>query len=58
MMSIKHGFIPATLNCAERDPKLGSRIALTNASRSVKNVLSNSFGFAGNNCALVFGAAS
>jgi 3-oxoacyl-[acyl-carrier-protein] synthase-1 len=58
MMSIKHGFVPATLNCAERDPKLGSRIALTNASRSVKNVLSNSFGFAGNNCALVFGAAS
>ncbi|MBR0701953.1 beta-ketoacyl-ACP synthase [Bradyrhizobium diazoefficiens] len=58
MMSIKSGFVPATLNCAERDPKLGSRIALTGARRSVKRVLSNSFGFAGNNCALVFGAAS
>lgn len=57
MLSIKHGLIPATLNCAERDAKLNARIVLTNTPYPVNRVLSNSFGFAGNNCSLIFGAA-
>jgi 3-oxoacyl-[acyl-carrier-protein] synthase-1 len=58
MLSIKYGLIPATLNCAERDAKLNARIVLTNTPYPVNRVLSNSFGFAGNNCSLIFGAAT
>jgi len=58
MLCIKHGLMPATLNSAELDPKLRTRFLLKNMSGRVNRVLSNSFGFAGNNCALVFGAAS
>jgi 3-oxoacyl-[acyl-carrier-protein] synthase-1 len=54
--SIKHGFIPATLNTTEIDPKLRAGIVLKNEDRSVRRALSNSFGFGGNNCALIFGA--
>jgi 3-oxoacyl-[acyl-carrier-protein] synthase I len=56
LLSIKHGFIPATLNTAEPDPDLKARIVLRNTGGAVKRVLSNSFGFGGSNCALVFGA--
>jgi 3-oxoacyl-[acyl-carrier-protein] synthase-1 len=56
MLSIRHGFIPATLNTAELDPSLKVRIVLRNLAQPVRRVLSNSFGFGGSNCALIFGA--
>jgi len=57
MLSIEHGLIPATLNTTEVDPTLNTRIVLRNLAQPVRRVLSNSFGFGGSNCALIFGAA-
>jgi 3-oxoacyl-[acyl-carrier-protein] synthase-1 len=56
MLSIKHGLIPGTLNTTEPDPALKSQLVQQNRSQPLKRVLSNSFGFGGNNCALIFGA--
>jgi 3-oxoacyl-[acyl-carrier-protein] synthase I len=56
LFSIKHGFMPGMLNTSEPDPKLGAQIVLESRAHPVKRVLSNSFGFGGNNCAVIFGA--
>ena len=56
LLSIKHGLIPGTLNTTEPDPDLGSRLVQENRAQTLKRVLTNSFGFGGNNCALIFGA--
>ncbi|HSS46864.1 MAG TPA: beta-ketoacyl-[acyl-carrier-protein] synthase family protein [Burkholderiales bacterium] len=55
ILCIEHGFIPGTLNLESPDPQLKSRIVKRNENRTLKRVLSNSFGFGGNNCSLVFG---
>ncbi|HEV7913121.1 MAG TPA: beta-ketoacyl-ACP synthase [Albitalea sp.] len=55
-LSMRASLVPATLNTAEPDPELRVRVALQNLQRPVRRVLSNSFGFGGNNCALVFEA--
>jgi 3-oxoacyl-[acyl-carrier-protein] synthase I len=56
MLSIEHQLIPGTLNMTEPDPALGIRLVHETRSQSLRRVLSNSFGFGGNNCALIFGA--
>jgi 3-oxoacyl-[acyl-carrier-protein] synthase I len=55
LLCLQHGFIPGTLNVRELDPSLRSRIALASEERTLRYVLSNSFGFGGSNCSLVFG---
>lgn len=55
--AITHQFRPGTLNTKAVDPSFTSRILLDNETGTVRRVLSNSFGFGGSNCALVFGAA-
>jgi 3-oxoacyl-[acyl-carrier-protein] synthase-1 len=52
---LTQGFVPGTLNCQRVDPALTSHILRENQSRSVRRVLSNIFGFGGNNCSLVLG---
>ncbi len=54
-LCIEHGFIPGSLNTRTVDPAFGGRIQLQTESRAVRTVLSNSFGFGGNNCSLVIG---
>ena len=54
-LSIEHRFIPASLNTREVDPAFGGHIQLTTAHGDVNTVLSNSFGFGGNNCSLIIG---
>ena len=55
LLSIQYGFIPGSLNLRQVDPALKSAIAIEPQQRRVRCVLSNSFGFGGSNCSLVFG---
>jgi 3-oxoacyl-[acyl-carrier-protein] synthase-1 len=55
-LALEHGFMPATLNSSALEPGLESMILLQNRAARVKRALSNSFGFGGSNCSLVFGA--
>jgi 3-oxoacyl-[acyl-carrier-protein] synthase-1 len=55
-LCIRHGFMPGGLNTEFLDPALNSRYLLQNKQEQVTRVLSNSFGFGGNNCSLVLGA--
>ncbi len=54
--ALREQWRPGTLNCATVDPALRSRIDTASRSTALRHVLSNSFGFGGNNCSLVFGA--
>jgi 3-oxoacyl-[acyl-carrier-protein] synthase-1 len=55
-LAIEHGLLPATLNSRSVEPGLESQILLENRAAPVRRALSNSFGFGGSNCSLVFGA--
>jgi len=55
LMAIEHGFMPRSLNTREKDPAIEAGILLENRIGSVRRVLSNSFGFGGSNCSLLFG---
>jgi 3-oxoacyl-[acyl-carrier-protein] synthase-1 len=57
MLCIRHGLMPGCLNTANVDPAFESHILLDNADAPIARVLSNSFGFGGSNCSLVFGRA-
>jgi 3-oxoacyl-[acyl-carrier-protein] synthase-1 len=52
---IENGFMPGSLNTKNLDPDFGSNILLGSRKAEVKHVLSNSFGFGGSNCTLIFG---
>jgi 3-oxoacyl-[acyl-carrier-protein] synthase-1 len=54
-LCLEHGFIPGTLNTRQPDPNLGAGIVLDNQERPLRVALSNSFGFGGTNCSLLFG---
>ena len=55
-LCIQHGLMPGCLNTRAIDPGFTSKVLLTNHSGAVRRVLSNSFGFGGSNCSLIFGA--
>lgn len=57
-LCIQHGFMPGGLNTEHIDPALKSMYLLKNKQQKVNFVLSNSFGFGGNNCSLVLGRVS
>ena len=54
-LCLEQGFVPGSLQTRVLDPGLKSRIALAPERRALRRVLSNSFGFGGNNCSLLFG---
>ncbi len=54
-LCLEHDFIPVSLNTRQPDPQLSASIVLTPQWRPVNVVLSNSFGFGGTNCSLLFG---
>jgi 3-oxoacyl-[acyl-carrier-protein] synthase-1 len=58
VLCLERGFLPGTLNTARPDPALRARIVLESEQRALARVLSNSFGFGGNNCSLLFGRAA
>ena len=54
-LALVHGFIPGTLNTNTPDPQLAAALQLDTCERAMRTVVSNSFGFGGTNCSLVFG---
>ena len=54
-LAMEGGYVPGTLNARELDPVCGPQICLANEAREVRVALSNSFGFGGSNCSLLFG---
>lgn len=57
LQAIEQGFLPRSLNTGEKDPALRGNILLETQQRPVRAALSNSFGFGGSNCSLIFGRA-
>jgi len=58
LLAIEQGFRPGTVNTRVLDPACGPQVRIGAAHAPVRVALSNSFGFGGNNCVLVFGDAS
>jgi len=55
LLVLENNILPANLNLAYIDDALSANILIENRDDKVTNVLSNSFGFGGSNCCLVFG---
>ena len=55
LLALEHGFMPGTLNTRQIDPALGAGVILDHQRRPLHTALSNSFGFGGTNCSLLFG---
>lgn len=58
MIALEQGLLPGTLNSQSPDPACGPQIRFDNAQADIAYAMNNSFGFGGNNCALVFGKAA
>ena len=56
-LALQHGLLPGGLNLQQLDPALAVNYLRENREQAVTRVLSNSFGFGGTNCSLVFGLA-
>ena len=56
-LGLQHGLLPGGLNTRELDPTQDIDYLLENREQPVKHMLSNSFGFGGTNCSLVFARA-
>jgi 3-oxoacyl-[acyl-carrier-protein] synthase I len=56
-LALQNGLLPGGLNTRELDPALPLDYLLDNREQPVRRVISNSFGFGGTNCSLVFGRA-
>lgn len=57
-LALQHDFLPAGLHTQQVDPAIAIDYLLENRSQVVSRVMSNSFGFGGTNCSLVFGKAN
>ena len=53
-LTLREQWLPAGINTSEADPALGLNYLLTSRPASLRSVLSNSFGFGGTNCSLLF----
>ena len=56
LLCIEAGLMPRSLNTREKDPAIEGNVLLETRRAPVKRVLSNSFGFGGSNCSLIFGS--
>lgn len=57
-LALQNNFIPVNLNTSEVDPSTNANIILEEKNMPVNTFLSNSFGFGGSNCSLLFGKQS
>jgi 3-oxoacyl-[acyl-carrier-protein] synthase-1 len=53
--ALEDGWLPGTLNCRAVDPRMQCRIETASRPARLRHAMSNSFGFGGNNCSLIFG---
>lgn len=56
--ALRQGFIPGSVGTELLDPTIHLNYQMASTSRPVKRLLSNSFGFGGSNCSLIFGINS
>lgn len=56
-LALQHGFLPGGVNTRRVDPGIPIQYLTANREETPRRVLSNSFGFGGTNCSLVFGRA-
>ncbi|WP_020167560.1 MULTISPECIES: beta-ketoacyl-[acyl-carrier-protein] synthase family protein [Methylotenera] len=56
-LALQHAFIPGGLNTTQVDPLLKLNYQFKNSNQVLTRVMSNSFGFGGTNCSLIFGLA-
>lgn len=57
LLSLEHGMVPGSLFCQQPEPEMQGYLQLNNQARPLRYVMSNSFGFGGNNCSLIFSRA-
>ena len=55
LLALETGLMPGTLNSSALDAACGPQIRLENSDGDVRYAMSNSFGFGGSNCTLLFG---
>jgi 3-oxoacyl-[acyl-carrier-protein] synthase I len=58
LLALRAGFVPGSPTTRNVDPETRLRVALAGEEKPLDFAMSNSFGFGGNNCALVFGKAA
>jgi len=54
-LALRGQFLPAGVNTTEVDPALEVNYQLRSRAAPLRHVMSNSFGFGGSNCSLIFG---
>ena len=57
-LALRHGLMPAGVNTTAVDPALAVHYLRDNRAAALERVMSNSFGFGGSNCCLIFGRAA
>lgn len=55
LLAIEGGFVPPSPGTRTVDPALRARYEIASRPHAIERVMSNSFGFGGSNCSLVFG---
>jgi len=58
ILCLRHGYMPGTLNTRNLDPSIKANVVLKGREMPLNLALSNSFGFGGSNCSLLFGRTS
>ena len=58
LLALEHSFLPRSLNTMNKDPAIQAGILMQTRAAPLQRVLSNSFGFGGSNCSLLFGRAA
>lgn len=55
MLAVEYGFVPGSANTQQLDPTIQVDYRIATSQAKIKRAMSNSFGFGGSNCTLIFG---